>query len=566
LVANVKTKLLQELDQTDSDGDGIPDISDECPFAPENFNGNRDLDGCPDSDPEDIGDQTTTMVTTTPTTFSECTSLGFTWIDTTSVDYCFKKGIITNGVLCKTYDALTSTCSNPKPTGTTLVENADQFGDDLIKGKILTLITFNYDDFTKVSITSDNLQVSTLGNIQLGSLTGSPTSSGSKKALDSIDFEVYYTRDTLAEVSSISLAKADIEVIPIVRVAGTSVTVGIEKTTGITGTVGKAFAGNHFGISLGKITVTQKEIEDQLFVGRTSGGAFENPVVLVPEGQTRDIVLQIAVQGNADFNKLGITKNIIITGHELTLDNLTVANKNQVGDLNCEALGLIEGVNSAGDKVCKTGSQLTNICVSDQRPNGFPCDDDYINAFCERVGGAVAPQCIDPDTDGDGVFDFEDRCDNVVGTRDNDGCPVDTGGTCADTNVCTPTPEAMDSDGDGIIDERDRCPTVAGLPSNNGCPVPVEGDADGDGVPDNVDQCPTIAGSATNRGCPIGQTGGGLPTIFGTATSGIICSVNSQGVTVCPSGNPLEDPNTQLLIAVSIFALAIVVVIIKRRS
>jgi C1A family cysteine protease len=37
--------------QKDSDGDGIPDINDACPFQPETYNGYQDNDGCPDTVP-----------------------------------------------------------------------------------------------------------------------------------------------------------------------------------------------------------------------------------------------------------------------------------------------------------------------------------------------------------------------------------------------------------------------------------------------------------------------------------------------------------------------------------
>lgn len=37
----------------DSDADGIPDSSDQCPFEPETFNNFLDEDGCPDWIPND---------------------------------------------------------------------------------------------------------------------------------------------------------------------------------------------------------------------------------------------------------------------------------------------------------------------------------------------------------------------------------------------------------------------------------------------------------------------------------------------------------------------------------
>lgn len=55
------------------------------------------------------------------------------------------------------------------------------------------------------------------------------------------------------------------------------------------------------------------------------------------------------------------------------------------------------------------------------------------------------------DTDGDGLYNFEDKCPGVSGVARFEGCPV------------------PDSDGDGINDEEDHCPFVAGSIEANGC-------------------------------------------------------------------------------------------------
>jgi outer membrane protein OmpA-like peptidoglycan-associated protein len=81
------------------------------------------------------------------------------------------------------------------------------------------------------------------------------------------------------------------------------------------------------------------------------------------------------------------------------------------------------------------------------------------------------------DKDNDGVSDRKDKCKNVPGKFDFNGCP--------------------DTDGDGIEDAKDSCKTIAGVAKFNGCP-----DTDGDGVPDNKDECPEVAGLAVFNGCP----------------------------------------------------------------
>lgn len=65
------------------------------------------------------------------------------------------------------------------------------------------------------------------------------------------------------------------------------------------------------------------------------------------------------------------------------------------------------------------------------------------------------------DSDGDGVPDYLDRCPDVPGPKENNGCPI------------------VDRDGDGIADDKDKCPdepeTYNGYMDDDGCPdvVPV---------------------------------------------------------------------------------------------
>lgn len=98
------------------------------------------------------------------------------------------------------------------------------------------------------------------------------------------------------------------------------------------------------------------------------------------------------------------------------------------------------------------------------------------------------------DSDGDGISDSLDQCDNTPA------------GTTVDSIGCAVT----DSDGDGISDSVDQCPnTPAGETVNNvGCVVEVvepQSDADNDGVNDDIDQCPdTPAGTSVDtNGCSV---------------------------------------------------------------
>ncbi|MGB0879680.1 MAG: OmpA family protein [Polaribacter sp.] len=97
------------------------------------------------------------------------------------------------------------------------------------------------------------------------------------------------------------------------------------------------------------------------------------------------------------------------------------------------------------------------------------------------------------DEDEDGIYDYNDRCPNIPGTKAGRGCP--------DADDETPViVQDYDSDNDGVIDRLDKCPNIVGVANYDGCPIP---DSDGDGVLDDVDNCPKTAGAISNKGCPI---------------------------------------------------------------
>jgi OOP family OmpA-OmpF porin len=85
------------------------------------------------------------------------------------------------------------------------------------------------------------------------------------------------------------------------------------------------------------------------------------------------------------------------------------------------------------------------------------------------------------DTDGDGVLDVNDKCKEVAGDKENEGCPW------------------PDDYNDGVANKDDACPDEAGTAADKGCPSV---DADGDGVADKDDACPNEAGTAASQGCP----------------------------------------------------------------
>jgi outer membrane protein OmpA-like peptidoglycan-associated protein len=61
-----------------------------------------------------------------------------------------------------------------------------------------------------------------------------------------------------------------------------------------------------------------------------------------------------------------------------------------------------------------------------------------------------------------------------------------------------PMAQSNDRDGDGVPNAADKCPDIPGSPDLDGCP-----DRDGDFIPDPEDKCPDEPGPAQNDGCPV---------------------------------------------------------------
>ncbi len=128
-------------------------------------------------------------------------------------------------------------------------------------------------------------------------------------------------------------------------------------------------------------------------------------------------------------------------------------------------------------------------------------------AIVGDAGMPVKSLCVagadgfDSDTDGDGVQDCVDNCEEIANAdqadADGDGagdecddCPNDA--TKTEAGVCGCGTADADSDNDGVIDCLDECPRDAGKtsPGECGCGV-ADNDTDGDGILDCEDGCPT---------------------------------------------------------------------------
>jgi len=127
---------------------------------------------------------------------------------------------------------------------------------------------------------------------------------------------------------------------------------------------------------------------------------------------------------------------------------------------------------------------VVKIEATDRDGDGVLDTDDECP---DVVGPKENKGCPWPDRDNDGVIDPEDQCPDVPGPAENKGCPV-----------------VKDTDGDGIVDDLDRCPVDPedkdGYQDDDGCP---DSDNDNDGITDALDGCPNVPGVIENKGCPV---------------------------------------------------------------
>ena len=169
-----------------------------------------------------------------------------------------------------------------------------------------------------------------------------------------------------------------------------------------------------------------------------------------------------------------------------------------------------DGVRDDEDACPKAPEDLDGFGVLDGA-DGAPRSPEDMDGFQDQDG------VPDPDNDGDGVWDWDDRCPLQLGLTVNLGCPDtdrDQDGLVDRVDRCPDDPEDLDGfgdddgcpdpddDQDGLLDAEDRCPRAPGPRDNRGCP---DADRDGDGIVDRADNCPDEPGVPEAQGCKTRQ-------------------------------------------------------------
>jgi outer membrane protein OmpA-like peptidoglycan-associated protein len=244
-------------------------------------------------------------------------------------------------------------------------------------------------------------------------------------------------------------------------------------------------------------------------------------IIFGPELFTNTVV----TDGDGFFARQSTPLELIVGGHFKVLPSLRVNTgagtglTRAFGTPRYRLLGSIEWFEPIEPPPAKRGDR--------DRDGVFDDEDACPDVPGTRTSDPRTNGC--PDRDQDTIFDPVDACPDVPGVPSDDpkkhGCPLpndtDGDGIIDPEDACPKEPGPKsddpkkngcpDRDKDGIIDPVDACPDEPGVPSDdpkkNGCPLPK--DTDGDGILDPVDACPKDPGPANEdpkkHGCPVAR-------------------------------------------------------------
>ena len=261
------------------------------------------------------------------------------------------------------------------------------------------------------------------------------------------------------------------------------------------------------------------------------------------EGDTRNCNSQII---EATFLPSINSYRFLLEDVEIYEDNMTIA--------------LVKRRNGRGSDCClDSDGRSTKIALRRIKINRCPFDpdEDGISNANDNCPNTFNPD--QTDSDGDGIGDVCDDCDNSPGQQDTDNDGIgDVCDNCPnDTNV-----NQGDSDGDDVGDICDNCPDNANSNQsdidNDGigdaCDPEDNRDTDGDGIENFEDNCPDVPNpnQADSNNNGIGDVCDGEPDLF-TSTNNVIvfsdCTECSAVLSNLGSNKHKIKPTTSLTIS-----------------
>ena len=191
-----------------------------------------------------------------------------------------------------------------------------------------------------------------------------------------------------------------------------------------------------------------------------------------------------------------------------------------------------DATDTDGDGVPNTPDNCDDIA----NPNQADTDNDGLGDVCDSTPSG-------PDTDGDGIPDSTDNCDTVPNANQTDTDGDGIGDACDST----PTVPDVDTDGDGVPDTTDNCDTTKNPNQSDkdkdgigdACDSTPNGpDTDGDGVANTSDNCVNVAnpGQSDKDGDGVGDACDSTPNGAATGTcqgsAALVQVGGSQGETL----------------------------------
>ena len=509
LVATNVLKAPPFVEEPDADGDGLIDRVDDCPNEPENFNGFQDADGCPDIKPLDCP---TGMIPNPENLFcipepvDEMMPLNCEAGDLTTNDqiFCMNQCLSGGNEWRIDPDTGKGFCTEKNPE--IIIDGMEIVTvEEFLSGQIRMVGSTIYKDLSQDTfVIQEGIFFSSIGQIQ--PLTVTTIISGQERDIERIEVEVYYIFPNTADAVATTLEDSDLNFRPAIRITATEQRLGSPflGQVGDVGQIGSQQIPFGTGTGIGNGFLLSKGV----FLARDiqALGTQLNPVTgdpLIGEGNSADVTFQVDVTGDFTFSREGQTGIFTIDNAFVAFSDIFINNKVGVQD---------------------------TPCLGGQVP--------FFDVDMQQLGCTNPPE---GDRDADGVSDNADACPDEFGTVSFNGCPAPD------------APDRPDTDGDGIPDFQD--PDIDG----DGIPNETDPDIDGDGIPNEDEVDPCEGGRLTMFGSEVICVKD--PIEIG-GNNGQVCSLTQPQN--CPT-LPM-DFNTILIVGgVLLVIIAIIVVIARRR-
>jgi len=421
----------------DSDGDGIPDNVDDCPFLKEDgfgvVGGFPDpSDGCPAPDippPPPVPCEETNTCPPPNTCEStndpalcrlECQQVGGTWvIDAFSGNaYCNP-----NPPAC--------------PVGQVLINNQCVVPPEppILDGEIKAIGKIVFKDNTIQSFTVGTpVFLSGAGSITPLQVTS--TVLGESKGIERFEYELYFVLPSLADGQVTFLEDSDILFTPTVIVSSAEQRTGtaFEQQGATVGRNAQLINGIGSALTLGKGLI--RDINVQALV--TQVDPITGAKAPIGEGVAKKVKIRIDTTGDFTLQRDSIFTTLILQDSFIQFAEITIDNRVDVPPIACR-IGFQPTFDIDGKQIgCEPIPPTPTICFTPLHPLGFACGASYIGNFCPDRTDLTT--CTDPDRDGDGFPDEIDPCpddaEDGLPPRPSDGCPADTTPPCPEGQVC----------------------------------------------------------------------------------------------------------------------------------